>query len=296
MQSPTSVTVSPTADRPQPVVNNIREAADTIGVSFDYLLAQATQESGLDPEARNTRSSASGLFQFTQPTWLDMIRKHGAAHGLDQEAAAITLDADGQPQVKDKAMKKAILDLRKDPKLSSLMAAEYAKDNAQVLEKKLGRPATASDLYLAHFLGAGGAARVIKGAASDPKHSAHALLPEAARANPDIFHEHGSQKARTVASLYKNVQARLGTALGSHAAVNQPGLTGRVDLAMLRPEPRPEMEAAVQFVDTTPDDRSGALPPPGLALPDTQAGQFASAIEPESPFFPTALPPAPRRS
>lgn len=296
MQTPTADIVR--TDKPEPakpgrVVSGIREAAARTGVSFDYLLAQATQESGLDPHASNAKSSASGLFQFTASTWMDMVRRHGAKHGLDTEAAAIVKGADGRLDVADKATRKAILDLRKDPNLSSLMAAEYAKDNAKVLEHRLGRTATASDLYLAHFLGAGGAARVIEGMEDNPRHSARSLLPEAARANPEMF-----RKATTVAGLYKTVQARFKTSLVDETTAGRPAVTGRTDLAAIRPVPRPDLPPKAVPAADSPTAQAVAqvasatiaaqVPPPASA-----AAAFAAAIQPDSPFFPAAIPPAP---
>jgi soluble lytic murein transglycosylase-like protein len=60
----------------------IARAAAATGVDFNYLLAQARLESGLDPSARATTSSAAGLYQFTGSTWLAMLDKHGAAYGV----------------------------------------------------------------------------------------------------------------------------------------------------------------------------------------------------------------------
>ncbi|CAA7627462.1 transglycosylase SLT domain-containing protein [Magnetospirillum sp. SS-4] len=315
MQTPTADIVRTDQSepaRPGRVVSGIREAAARTGVSFDYLLAQATQESGLDPHARNAKSSASGLFQFTASTWMDMVRRHGARHGLEAEAAAIVKGANGRLDVADKAARKAILDLRKDPGLSSLMAAEYARDNARVLERRLGRAATASDLYLAHFLGAGGAARVIEGKEDNPRHSARTLLPEAARANPEIF-----RKATTVAGLYDKVQARFMSAMPDGADASRPALSRRVDLAAIRPLPRPETADQDAHRQSARSDTPPLPPvPPGKAMPasDTPTAQamarvasaaaaeigaalpaaaFATAIQPDSPFFPVAIPPAP---
>ncbi|CAA7625430.1 conserved hypothetical protein [Candidatus Terasakiella magnetica] len=297
MQTPTAdISPLPPLDvpKPGPVVSGIREAADTTGVSFDFLLAQATQESGLNPQARNTKSTASGLFQFTTPTWLDMIRRHGADHGLEKEAAAIIKGPDGKLDILDKDLKKAVLDLRKDPKFSSVMAAEYAKDNAKSLEHRLGRAATASDLYLAHFLGASGAARVIEGMEATPRHSAHQLLPDAARANPDVF-----RKANTVAGLYKSVQARFKSALApSGTSATSTAVTGRADLAALRPAPRPAPPIPEIPVPQTQLVAAVAPPPPVSQISAVETriramNAFARAIQPESPFFPAAIPPAP---
>jgi len=275
MQTPTADTTASqiaSASSAGRIVTGIREAASATGVSFDYLLAQAARESGLDPLACNTRSSAAGLFQFTSQTWMDMVRRHGAKHGLGDQAAAITRGANGRLDIADKTMKAAVLELRKDPELSAMMAAEYARDNSKVLERKLGRPATASDLHLAHFLGAGGAVRVIEGMASDPDNSAHSLLPEAARANPELFRDPGSREARSVTSLYNSVQARYDTA---HK--------GRADLAALRPEPRPdlaaEQAAAQQAAPQTvqPDPAPALDPAPRVATASAPAAESASA-------------------
>ncbi|MBI3444473.1 MAG: transglycosylase SLT domain-containing protein [Magnetospirillum sp.] len=298
MQTPSADIVStdrPETTKPGRVVSGIREAADSTGVSFGYLLAQATQESGLDPQARNTKSTASGLFQFTANTWLDMVKRHGADHGLEDAAAAIVKGADGRLEIKDKALKKAVLDMRKDPKLSSLMAAEYAKDNSKILERRLGRQATASDLYLAHFLGAGGAARVIEGMEDNPRHSAHHLLPDAARANPEMFGE-----ARTVAGLYKNVQARFKSALGDAAAsANQPAYAGDPRLAALIPVARPEapppasLPASPTEAALTQVVQTVAPPTSPATARKVASSDFASAIQPDSPFFPAVIPPPP---
>lgn len=150
------------------------------GIDFSYLLAQAKTESGLDPNAAAPSSSARGLFQFTQGTWLEMIRKHGAENGLGWAAHAAA-------DASDPATRAAVLDLRNDPTAAAAMAASYAADNAAKLGAGLGRAATATDLYLAHFLGAAGALRFLKAQAADPAGAAAAVVPAAAAANRRIF-------------------------------------------------------------------------------------------------------------
>jgi hypothetical protein len=269
MQTPTAEIPSTETTATGRVVRGIRAAAESTGIAFEYLLAQATHESGLDPEASNTRSSAAGLFQFTASTWLEMVRLHGADHGLADAAQAIRKSPDGRVDVTDKALKKTILDLRKDPDLSAVMAAEYARDNGKMLERRLGRTASSSDLYLAHFLGASGAARVIEKMGSNPRATARSLLPEAAHANPEIFGH-----ARTVAGLYGTVQSRFSKILSEH---------GRADLAELRPDPRPE-ELALTPAETPLADTAA------VEIADAST-QVAQATE-ESPYFPAAIPPA----
>lgn len=164
----------------------IARAAQATGVDFNYLMAQARLESSLDPSARAGTSSAAGLYQFTSSTWLQTLDRHGARHGMDWAGAAISGGRVGDP-----AMRAQILAMRHDPDASSLMAAELASDNRADLTATLGREPDPSELYLAHFLGIGGARQFLSALQSDPSQSAAALLPEAASANRTIFYAAG---------------------------------------------------------------------------------------------------------
>lgn len=174
----------------------IRLASANTGVQFGYLLNQARLESGLNPNARARTSSATGLFQFIDQTWLGMVRQHGAEHGLGWAAAQVRQGPNGRYYVADPETRRQILDLRRQPEASSAMAAEYAADNGRYLENRLGRPMEPVDLYLAHFLGAGGAARFLRAHAGNPDAAAAPLLPQAARANrPIFFNRDGSMRS-----------------------------------------------------------------------------------------------------
>lgn len=166
----------------------IQLASANTGVQFGYLLNQARLESGLNPNARARTSSATGLFQFLDQTWLGMIRQHGAEHGLGWAAAQIRQGPNGRYYVADPETRRQILDLRRQPEAASAMAAEYASDNGRYLESRLGRRMEPVDLYLAHFLGAGGAARFLRAHESSPDAPAAVMLPQAARANRSIFY------------------------------------------------------------------------------------------------------------
>ena len=174
------------------------------GVDFGYLLAQARLESGLDPHARARTSSAAGLYQFTTATWLDTVRRHGAAHGLGWAADAVR--AGGA------AARGAVLALRHDAAASALMAAEFAQDNKASLEARLGRAVDATELYLAHFLGAGGAAGFLAAKASDPGAAAAGIAPAAAAANRGVFYT-ADGSPRSVAQVFDRFAARLGKAM-----------------------------------------------------------------------------------
>ena len=62
---------------PTHIVNYIQRASDETGVDFSYLVHQAKAESSFDPNAKARTSSATGLFQFIERTWLDLAEKHG---------------------------------------------------------------------------------------------------------------------------------------------------------------------------------------------------------------------------
>ena len=157
----------------------IKVASANTGVSFQYLLAKAAQESSLKTDAQAEGSSAAGLFQFTRGTWLEMVKRYGADTGLNDLAQKILTGADGRALVNDKDIESRILSLREDPEVSALMAAHYARDNASALEGVLGRAPDASDLYLAHFLGPAGAGLLLGTAADKPATAAAALMPAA---------------------------------------------------------------------------------------------------------------------
>ena len=169
-------------------LTGLQNASQKSGVSFQYLVAKAAQESSLQSDAQADTSSATGLFQFTRGTWLDMMKKYGALYGYNDAAQKIHLNDDGKPIVKDAAAEQRILALRNNPEASALMAAEYARDNATAMHAALGRGVDAPDLYLAHFLGATGASELLNAAATSPSTSAAQLLPSAAKANTAVFY------------------------------------------------------------------------------------------------------------
>ncbi len=121
---------------PSGVLNAIKSASAKTGVDFAYLMEKAAAESSFKPDAKAKTSSATGLFQFIESTWMGMVKEHGAKYGIDT-----TLD------------KKSLLELRKDPQIASFMAAEFAKDNQTYLEKTIGGDIGNTELYFAHFMG-----------------------------------------------------------------------------------------------------------------------------------------------
>jgi hypothetical protein len=199
---------------PRWMVATIRRASRAVGVDATYMLALADKESSFHYRAKAPTSSAVGLYQFLEGTWLEVLKQHAAKHGFDAAADAITI-VGGRPTVADPQTKRWLLGLRADPYLSALMAAEMVQDSRARLAKQTGRSLTKGDLYLAHFLGNGGASRMLKLVDETPERSAAVAFPAAAKANRSIFaSSRGKQRHATVAEVH----ARIGTMMRTRAA------------------------------------------------------------------------------
>lgn len=191
----------------------LKKASQSTGVGFDYLYRVAVRESSLNPSAKAKTSSAAGLFQFIEQTWLGAVKKYGAAHGLGAEAADIVKGANGRFSVADPQRRQAILDLRFDAGKAAALAAELARENKAALEGSLGRAVDAADLYAAHFLGPGGARALLS---AETSASAAALLPNAAAANRHVFFD--GARARSVGEVIDSFRRTIG---GARAAIDE---------------------------------------------------------------------------
>jgi len=242
----------------------LANAAERTGTDFTALFHTARLESGFNPQAKATTSSATGLFQFIDSTWLSTLAKHGPRHGI---TAATRSDA---------------LALRRNPEVASLMAAEHMAENKASLEAGLGRPASPSDLYLAHFLGAGGALKFLGNLAKNPEQAAAQLMPAAARANRAIFFDGGTP--RSLAAVRQLLEARftgtatppIGAATGTSVpppALAKPTLAATQSMEHLPPALSALLSAAEQ--DGQQDPLVATLLPPNQKLDPRHAAQAA---------------------
>lgn len=188
----------------------IQRASQATGVDFSFLMKTAGRESGMNPGAKSGASSAAGLFQFVEQTWLSTLKQHGAKHGYARYAELISKGDDGRYRVAGEEAKRAVMDLRLDPHAASLMAGELTSDSAAYLKGRTGRSPTAGELYAAHFLGPQGSARLIEAAQRQPGAAAAQLFPDAAHANKAIFYRDG--RAATVGEVYANLTKAAGSA------------------------------------------------------------------------------------
>jgi hypothetical protein len=208
--------VQVTSDNGSRVSGAIERAAQATGTSFDYLLKTALRESNFEPNARATTSSATGLFQFIDQTWLATLKQAGPSLGYGDYASAIVQSA-GHYSVPDPAMRRAIMNLRLDPAANAAMAGALTQANAAQLSAGIGRKPTDGELYMAHVLGASGALKLISAATTTPQAIAANLFPDAAQANRSIFYT-GQGTARSASQVYAILTSRQNVAVPAIAA------------------------------------------------------------------------------
>jgi hypothetical protein len=151
-----------------------QEGVKTDAAMAKYLQTIALIESGGDKNAKAGTSSASGMFQFTEGTWKQMTKEMGKDYSKED---------------------------RFDPKKAAEVAEYFSKKQKSQIEKSTGREAGMTDMYMAHFLGAGGASKFLKAKDKDPTQSAAALDPAAAKANKNIYYNKEG-KERSVQEVY----------------------------------------------------------------------------------------------
>lgn len=159
----------------QSVANAIRTAASDTGLEPHLLAAIAWRESRFDPKARNHLSSATGLLQFTNSTWLRAVQRFGARHNAAVYAEQIKKDLAGVLRVPDRRARAAIMQLRSNPAFSAALAAEVICAERDAMAARLGRELATSDMYLLHVLGTGGSTRFLQALATHPTLSSQSV-------------------------------------------------------------------------------------------------------------------------
>ena len=233
----------------------ISRASARTGVDFDYLLAQAKLESDLNPNAKSPTSSATGLFQFIDSTWLRVLDQHGSKHGMAWADNALGPNS----QAPGLATRDQLLSLRFDIDTSSIMAAELARDNAAGLRTTLGREPAPTELYLAHFLGLSGAQKFLGVLENNPDQSAASLMPQAARANRSIFYD--GSTPRSVQQVMALMQGKVEAAYGG----SPPASAG----AVIAPDP------VISADQSTAREPAKSTEPPLLRHARRTRGSFA---------------------
>jgi len=202
---------------PQSISNAIKKASKATGTDFSYLLKTAERESSFNKSAKAKSSSAAGLFQFIESTWLKTVKEAGNKFGLDKYTPHIFKTRSGRHYVPNQKLRQEILQLRHNPEISATMAGAFTQKNSEFIASELGREPSQGELYIAHFLGPKGASELISRADRKPNARADRLFPRAARANKSIFYSRG--RPRSVSQVYK-VLVRDHAKLQASASVN----------------------------------------------------------------------------
>jgi hypothetical protein len=215
---------------PPVYVEAARSSAALAGSNFSSVLSQVSQESTFKADAKNRTSSAVGPAQFLENTWLDMMRRHGAAYGLGELAGQIQVKG-GKAVVANAKVRAQILELRKDPHLSAGMAARYLEEVGAKLEKSLGRPVSVEEKRMAYLFGPYGASKLLKTAATNPNAAAVDILPNAARANPRLFND-AKGASLPAGRMVANLKHQIGIDLQRFAEIEQSFPKSRVNDAI----------------------------------------------------------------
>jgi hypothetical protein len=258
----TAAVVDPTRAR---IAGAIKQAANTTGTSFEYLLATAKMESNFNPTAGASTSSARGLYQFIDQTWLGTVKEAGAQLGYGKYADTISKSSSGSYSVSNPSDRSAVMKLRDDPVAASSMAAVLTQSNRFTLTGKIGRRPTDGELYMAHFMGVGGAAKLISNAEDNPNASGARLFPNAAAANRPIFYEH-SGRARSVSEVYSVLSTRYASAANS-----------------------PATRTAMASVGDTPPTMAFASATPAPAAPPIDNAAYLSSFPEVRPVTPVTM-------
>jgi hypothetical protein len=250
------------------IAGTIRNAASATGASFEYLISAAKIESNLNPKAQASTSSARGLYQFIEQTWLGTVKEAGAAFGFGKYADAISKSESGRYSVADSGTREEILKLRDDPAANAAMAGVLTQSNSFKLTGMIGRRPTDGELYMAHFMGVSGASKLISTAVDSPGASGPALFPSAAAANRSIFYNRDGS-ARSVSQVYSVLTSRYDAAANSQTARTAMAAAGGVPGSRMATAPAPVDNAA--YLSSFPQVRVPAVAPTEVASLQTPA-------------------------
>lgn len=279
--------VTPIAVSPS-LATVLNAAGDRNDVDFDYLLKTAERESSLNPRAKAATSSATGLFQFLDTTWLQVMKTEGPRLGYQKYADAITVNAAGDYVIKDPKLRAAVLKLRENPQVAADMAAAFTKSNGDYLKARFGRMPSPGELYIAHFLGAQGAEKMFNAGLQNPDQVAAKLFPREAAANRTIFYDHG--KARTIREVYKALVAQHegpATLHPGYAVQQMAAQQEAADAALaqqvngypvpLAPIRRPDAGLATRVAGSTPLELIPAAPQSAILAPQREQTTISGA-------------------
>lgn len=238
------------------------------------------KEGGGSTSIVNPTTGAGGAFQFTPPTWAALSKAH----------PELNLSPGGYKDPSAAGVQQQIAAMK-----------TFTQDNASALANN-GVAVNDKNLYMAHFLGAGGASEFIKAGSQNPDAVAAQMFPAAAKANPTIFYANGTQP-RTLSQVYSVLTKGYGDGL----SINAPGAGSGIQMAQgaplaqpggSPPPPGPQIAAAEALApppglggpQSAQSQAAGPVAPPGAPQPTPSVGPTVAPVAPAAPAGSTPLP------
>lgn len=254
---------------PAPAAAAIRLASLRTGADFGYLMELSAQESGFDHDIGASTSSATGLFQFTEDTWLQTVNRYGFDYSMASLADQMDniYDINGMlvGRVENPFIRQAAFDLRAQPHLSSLMGAEFQLRNKFRVECEIKHPLNRTEMYFGHFLGPDGAITFLQNRARTPGGPAARAFPQQAAANRSVFYSRG-RRGRLVPRSYDEVYAFFNRKF-DRAIYEDSGNVRALGITLRTPYEISNRPAPAAYVPPATNDSMPLPPPPAPVLP-----------------------------
>jgi len=173
----------------------VNEAANKYGLPPELLQRISGSESGHNPRAKNSASSAEGLFQFIPSTWAGMGGKPGE---------------------------------QSDPVKNADLGGKFIRQNAETLKRQLGRNPNYDEVYAAHYFGPGVTA-MLKNATSDMPIEQGLRMFNSEKFVPIIMQQNPNLRGKTVGQVMSSLREKMGEgqvslAEGGIARLNKGGM------------------------------------------------------------------------
>ncbi len=187
---------------PANIADDIIVASLNAGFDPNYLFILSKIESSNRRWAEAKTSDALGLYQFLSGTWVDTINKYAYKYGYTDLAQKLK-------KGKRSSEYTQVLNMRTDPKLSTLMAIEFTRDNLRILNKNLDIKIGKTELYMAHFMGKSNAIRFLKEMKKDHLQKPNKIFKAVASTNKGVFYKLNG-KSRNMVEVYNFFSKRMG--------------------------------------------------------------------------------------
>ncbi len=196
----TPISVSPS------LASVLNAAGDRSDVDFDYLLKTAERESSLNPQAKAASSSATGLFQFLDTTWLQVMKSEGAAPRLPGLCRRHHPERQRRLRHQGSQGPRRGAEAAREPDGRRRHGRRLHQEQWRLSQGKIRPHAEPRRALYRAFPRAPGGREDVRRRAEKPDQVAAQLFPQAATANPTIFYDHG--RARTIREVYHALVAQ----------------------------------------------------------------------------------------